>query len=76
MRIQSFKHGGLSFIPLLFFLLFTVQGFTLAAQKVPISFNDYHSCTQTVAYIEDVAKAYPNITALLEIGRSNMGRPI
>jgi hypothetical protein len=76
MRIQSFKHGGSPFIPLILFLLFMFTGSTPAAQKVPLSFNDYHGYTQTVAYIKDIAKAYPNITALLEIGRSTTGRPI
>ena len=44
------------------------------AQKVPISFNDYHGYTGTVDYLQKVARAYPNITQLLEIGQSNMGR--
>jgi hypothetical protein len=43
---------------------------------VPISFDDYHGYTATVKYLKDVAAAYPQITALLEIGKSNMGRPI
>ncbi|MBM3310878.1 MAG: hypothetical protein FJY80_05160 [Candidatus Aminicenantes bacterium] len=47
-----------------------------AAQKVPITFNDYHGYTGTVAYLKAVAQAYPDITELLEIGRSNMGRTI
>ncbi|MFC1731663.1 M14 family metallopeptidase [candidate division KSB1 bacterium] len=46
------------------------------AQKVPITFNDYHGYTGTVKYIQDVARAYPNITELVEIGKSNMGRTI
>ncbi len=44
------------------------------AQKVPISFDDYHGYTGTVEYLQAVARAYPNITELLEIGESNMGR--
>jgi len=44
------------------------------AQKVPINFNDYHGYTGTVKYINDVARAYPNITKLTEIGETNMGR--
>jgi hypothetical protein len=47
-----------------------------AASKVPISFDDYHGYTATVKYLKDVAAAYPQITALLEIGKSNMGRPV
>jgi len=46
------------------------------AQKVPISFNDYHGYTSTVKYIKQIAQAYPHITKLLEIGKSNMGRPL
>ncbi len=47
-----------------------------SAQKVPISFDEYHGFTGTVNYLKAVAKAYPNITKLVEIGQSNMGRPI
>jgi hypothetical protein len=47
-----------------------------AAQKVPIAFDDYHGYTATAKYLKDVAAAYPQITALLEIGKSHMGRPI
>jgi len=47
-----------------------------AAQKVPISFADYHGYTGTVKYLKDVAAAYPNITELVEIGKSGLGRPI
>lgn len=44
------------------------------AQRVSISFDDYHGYTGAVDYIQRVARAYPNITELLEIGESNMGR--
>jgi hypothetical protein len=47
-----------------------------AAQKVPISFDDYHGYPATAKYLKAVAAAYPQITALLEIGQSTMGRPI
>jgi hypothetical protein len=46
------------------------------AQRVRIEFDDYHGYDGTVDYIEDVADEYPNITELVEIGRSTMGRPI
>ena len=46
------------------------------AQKVPISFDEYHGLNGTVNYLKAVAKAYPNITKLLDIGQSTMGRPI
>ncbi len=76
MKIKSFKIGGLFFSPLMFFLLIAGTGSAVAAQKVPVNFNDYHGYTKTVKYVKDVAKAYPNITKLLEIGKSTMGRPI
>jgi hypothetical protein len=47
-----------------------------AAQKVPITFADYHGYTGTVAYLKAVAQAYPAFTDLLEIGKSGQGRPI
>ncbi|MFW5951995.1 MAG: M14 family metallopeptidase, partial [Gemmatimonadota bacterium] len=46
------------------------------AQRVPIDFDAYHGYGGTVAYLEAVAEEYPRITRLLEIGRSEMGRPI
>ncbi|MCJ7681918.1 MAG: M14 family metallopeptidase [Candidatus Aminicenantes bacterium] len=47
-----------------------------AAQKVPIQFESYHGYTATADYLKTVAKTYPEITELLEIGESTMGRPI
>jgi hypothetical protein len=47
-----------------------------ATPKVPIAFSDYHGYTGAVKYIKDVAAAYPDITELLEIGKSGLGRPI
>ncbi len=58
----------------LIFLLASLQH--SLAQKVPISFDAYHGYTATTKYLNDVAKAYPDITELLEIGRSTMDRPI
>jgi hypothetical protein len=46
------------------------------AQKVPITFDSYHGYTGTVNYLKAIAKAYPNIAKLLEIGKSTMGRAI
>ncbi|MFC2121084.1 M14 family metallopeptidase [Bacteroidota bacterium] len=57
-------------------LIFCAALFKSHAQKVPISFNDFHGYTGSVNYIKKVAKAYPKITDLLEIGKTNMGRPI
>jgi hypothetical protein len=59
---------------MLCFLLFISTAF--AAQKVPIAFDNYHGYTSTAKYLKDVAAAYPEITRLLEIGRSNLGRPV
>ncbi len=47
-----------------------------AAQKVPIDFDRNHGYSFTAKYLKDVARAYPNITKLLQIGESTMGRPI
>ncbi len=49
---------------------------SLGAQKVPISFDDFHGYDGTVEYIRQVARSYPDITELIEIGRSNQNRPI
>jgi hypothetical protein len=46
------------------------------AQKVPITFDDFHGFTGTVDYLKKVAAAYPEITQLLEIGKSTLDRPI
>jgi hypothetical protein len=55
-------------------LLVAVQ--SAAAQRVQIDFDEFHGHDGTADYIRDVARAYPNITELLEIGQSTMGRPI
>ncbi|MCK4432243.1 MAG: hypothetical protein KAW19_13195, partial [Candidatus Aminicenantes bacterium] len=74
MKFKPYKVCGLVFA---FVFSFMLTGATAsAAQKVPISFNDYHGYTGTVKYIKNVAKACPNIAKLIEIGKSNMGRPI
>ncbi len=46
------------------------------AQKVKITFDDFHGFTGTVDYLKKVAAAYPEITELREIGRSTLDRPI
>jgi len=66
----------LGLIPALAALLLFGSGRPLDAQRVRIDFNDYHGYDGTVDYIKDVADAYPNITELLQIGESNMGRPM
>ena len=56
--------------------LFFVSGLWVNAysQKVAIDFNDFHGYTKTQSYLKNVADKYPNITELVEIGRSNMDR--
>ncbi len=46
------------------------------AQKVPITFTDFHGFTGTEKYLKAVAAAYPQITELTTIGESTMGRPL
>ncbi|HCC70969.1 MAG TPA: hypothetical protein DEQ09_07460, partial [Bacteroidales bacterium] len=48
----------------------------IKAQKVPISFDSYHGYNGTVKYLKKVNSAYPDITELNIIGKSNMDRPI
>jgi hypothetical protein len=55
-------------------LLVSVQA--VEAQRVDITFDDYHGYDGTVDYIQRVAREYSNITELMEIGRTNMDRPI
>ncbi len=59
-----------------FLLLVTVISLSLKAQKVPVSFDKYHGFNGTVEYLKKVSAAYPDLTELMEIGKSNMGRPV
>ena len=72
-RHTSRKRLGQIFALAAFLILGAVQ---IADAQVRIEFNDYHGYDGTVDYIKDVADEYPNITELVEIGRSTMGRPI
>ena len=76
MKFQSFKVFRLALVLGICSLLFFTSFSSFAAQKVSISFNDYHGYTGTVKYIKNVAKAFPNITKLVEIGKSTIKRPI
>ncbi len=76
MKFQSFKVFKLVLVLGISSLLLFTSFSSFAAQKVSIRFNDYHGYTGTVKYIKTVAKAFPNITKLVEIGKSNMKRPI
>ncbi|MGQ9578318.1 MAG: M14 family metallopeptidase [Candidatus Aminicenantales bacterium] len=44
--------------------------------KVAINFDAYHGYIQIVEYLKAVARAYPELTEFIEIGRSTLGRPI
>lgn len=61
-------------LAILFFGLLISAG--LQSQNVPISFNEYHGYTGSKDYLEKVSRAYPDITELINIGESTMGRPI
>jgi hypothetical protein len=74
MRLKSVYFLRISIIFIMFGLI--INSPLQSAQKVPISFDKYHGFNGTVNYIKAVAKAYPDITRLLEIGKSTMGRPI
>jgi hypothetical protein len=67
------KNTFVCFMIFLFFLSFSLH---TSAQDVPISFDEYHGYTGTAGYLERVSQAYPDITELMEIGKSSMGRPI
>ncbi len=56
--------------------LLSVSPSSVMAQRVPVTFDDYHGYDGTIEYVRRVARAYPGITELLEIGRSNQGRSI
>jgi len=63
-------------LPVLMILWFFGLGLICSAQKVSISFDKYHGYTGTEKYLKDINKAYPSITELMEIGKSNFGRSI
>ncbi len=70
------RHLKLLMLIGLFLLYGTGQSNVCSGQKVPISFDKYHGYTGTVKYLKDIAKAYPSITELIEIGKSNFDRAI
>jgi len=74
--IRSSDFGTILRIFTIFILVFLLSFSASASQKVPIAFNDYHGYTNAVKYIKEVAASYPNITELIEIGKSGLGRPI
>ncbi len=48
----------------------------MQAQKVPVSFDKFHGYTGTMEYLKAVSKAYPDISKLVTIGKSTMGRDV
>jgi len=74
MKMKSVYFLGLVIMFVMFGLVINTP--LHAAQKVPIRFDKYHGFNGSVNYLKAVAKAYPNITKLIEIGKSTMGRPI
>lgn len=47
-----------------------------ATPPVALSFTEFHGYAAATDYLKKVAAAYPGITDLVEIGRSQSGRPI
>ena len=75
--MKSLRSGLSRVFPILALLLAFAGPSSSEAQKVPIDFNDFHGYTGTVEYLKNVADAYPDITELIEIGKSTLGeRPI
>ena len=70
------RSGPLGFTAGLAICLLLVSVQSVSAQRVPINFDDYHGYDGTVDYIRRVAREYSDITELIEIGRSNLDRPI
>ncbi len=61
-------------------IVLTLLVSTLPAQKagveVPLRFDQYHSLDRVYAALEALHKAYPELTALETVGKSEEGRPI
>jgi len=74
--IKNLKSITVGLVVAAVFVFFLSAGQAGAASRVPISFDDYHTFTAVTRYLQEVAAAYPEITELEEIGRSNFGRPI
>jgi len=74
MKLSPGKWGGMGFILGVCLVLGAAPA--SSAQKVPISFNDFHGYTGTADYLKKIAAAYPDIIELIEIGKSNKDRPI
>lgn len=76
MRFRFSKVSRTVFVLVISFVFIGTTYPAFGQQKVPIRFDDYHGYTETVKYIKDVTRVCPDITELIEIGKSNMGRPI
>ncbi len=60
----------------IFVICFLILPAGTLAQKVPISFTEYHGYTGSKEYLEKVSRAYPEITELIKIGESTLNRPV
>ncbi|MBD3414505.1 MAG: hypothetical protein GF421_08760 [Candidatus Aminicenantes bacterium] len=74
--MRSANQTNLKSLMVLIVLFVVLSPLHSSAQKVSIQFDKYHGYTETVHYLERISKAFPDITELVEIGKSNMGRPI
>jgi len=64
-------------LPVFIIFVLVLSATAPAAQKIPVTFADYHGYTGAVNYVKAVAAAYPDITELIEIGKSSLHkRPI
>lgn len=63
-------------IIIMYLSIFFTASSGFSSKKVSITFDKYHSYTKTVKYLKKIAMKYPDITELLEIGRSTRDRPI
>ena len=75
MTFLSHRSSGLIFA-LVMSMTIGCAFFAPAQQQAPIDFDDYHGYTNSVKYLKAVTKAYPEITELMVIGQTTMGRDI
>lgn len=73
---RHFPKAGLIRFSLYVLTILSFVATCLAASKVPIKFDAFHGYTGTVDYLKAVARAYPNLTELMEIGKSTLGKPV
>lgn len=69
------KFGLIISLSLLFLALAVLPGES-AAKAPPLKFDHNHTFSEVVAYLNGVAKAYPNIARLHKIGKSFLGKDL